>query len=367
MGQGALRQALEDYVVEAKFADATRARRIAFRTALQLRDHELIARLMKDERYVKDLSPVALLHGAELVNDRWTLFNHLLRWIASQWVGWEAALGLLSAGIWYGVLVYGSSAGPWRWIRHLPAVILGAISVVLLTLFQTTLHYGLAAETRSILHELVADVVYVGLPEEAAKLALFACLVPLLVWQRASRAEVALGAGLVGLGFALAENVRYFVDGSVDQAPGRLLTANFMHIAMTGLVGVKFALLIKSRFHRLDEFLIPFVGVVLAHGGYDFACGPTAAGLGISMLNIVILAVLTKQYLHEIRPAPSSRPRQTVSRVAVFVFGTTALVGAVMIVSALQGAGYMMITGTLKSTLGLVPVALLYMREFGEA
>ena len=84
------------------------------------------------------------------------------------------------------------------------------------------------------------------------------------------------------------------------------------------------------------------------------------------MLTIIILAILTKHYLHEIKPAVAEKPRHIVSEVAVFAFGTALLIGVVMIVAAINGADKSIITSTLSGALGLFPVALIYVREFGE-
>lgn len=359
-------KALSDYLVEANHPDAIRARRMAFNVAVKIEDRALLSKMIRDERYQKEIGQVTLLNGAEITKDRWLAFKMLTQWLIGQWKGWEAVLGLLSASVWYVVLIYGTSAEKWRWLRYLPAVFMGVLSVAMLSWWQSSLHYGLADESLTPTHEIISNVLYVGVPEETVKLMMFACLLPLLVRKRASRAIVALTAGCVGLGFALAENVRYFVDQDVGLALGRLLTANFMHIAMTGLLGLKLAAFFKSRFHKVGEFATAFGMVVLAHGAYDFACGGTAQQLGIGMLTIIILAVLTKHFLHEIRPSPAEKPRQIVSGVSVFVFGAALLIGSVMIVAALEGGDRSVITSTLAGAVGLVPVALLYVREFRD-
>ena len=88
--------------------------------------------------------------------------------------------------------------------------------------------------------------------------------------------------------------------------------------------------------------------------------------MGVGMLNIIVLAVLTKYYLDELRPSLAEKPRQTISSTAVFCFGSAAVVGAMMIVAVLQGGGNAVITDSLKSAIGLVPVALIYVREFRD-
>ena len=359
--------ALKEYLAESSLPDAARSRRLAFSIATRLEDRALLLNLINDERYQREIGPVMMLKGAEATSEQLLIFKMLLRWLVGQWQGLEALLGLVSASLWYVLLIYGSSTDRWRWLRYLPAVVMGVFSTVLLSWWQSSLHYGLPDETRTPTHEIVSNVLYVGVPEETAKLIMFALLLPVLVRNRASRSKVALTGGCVGLGFALAENVRYFINADVGLALGRLLTANFMHIAMTGLLGLKLAALIKSRFHQVGEFAMAFAGIVLAHGAYDFACGRTAQELGIDMLSIIILVVLTKYFLHEIKPLPGDRPRQSVSGVAVFVFGTALIVGATMIVGALKGGDGSVIVGTLAGALGLVPVALLYVREFKDA
>lgn len=365
-GAGETRKAMVEYLAEGAFSDAKRARHLAFVLALQLDDGPLLARLVREEPYASEIDPGMLMSGAEISGDRLLLLRLMMLWMASEWTGVETFIGLLSAAVWYVLLIYGTSSERWRWLRYLPAVGAGVLSVALVNWWLSTLHYGIADEMASPTHEVIANVLYVGVPEETAKLLLFALMVPLLIRKKASRAIVALTAGCVGLGFALAENLGYYQHGSAGVAMGRLLTANFLHITMTGLLGLRFALLVKSRFHAVGQFVSAFVLIVLAHGTYDFACGATAAELGIDLLQIVILFLLTKQYLHELRPAPGTVPRVTVSRVCVFLFGTVLVVGSVMILGALRTGDNHVITGTLRESLALVPVALIYMREFSD-
>ena len=363
---GEIRKAQEDYLAEGAVPEAKRARHAAFGLALKLEDGTMLKRLIHDPLYSAEIEPAMLMKGAEITSDRWLLLKLMFRWMATEWTGLEMLLGLLSAAVWYVLLIYGSTSERGRWLRYLPVVGAGVLSVALINWWLSTLHYGFADETQTPTHEVIANVLYVGVPEETAKLLLFALTVPFLIRKKASRAIVALTAGCVGLGFALAENLGYYQHGNAGVAMGRLLTANFLHITMTGLLGLQFAMLVKTRFHAIQQFVTAYALIVLAHGTYDFACGDTAAELGIGLLQIVILYLLTKQYLHELHPGPGTAPRQIVSRVSVFVFGTALVVGVVMILGAIRTGDNRIITATLKDSLGLIPVALIYVREFSD-
>jgi hypothetical protein len=181
-----------------------------------------------------------------------------------------------------------------------------------------------------------------------------------------SDVKVALTAGCVGLGFALDENLHYFMNYGPGVALGRLLTANVMHVVLTGLVGWHLYELVRSRLHHASEFLIVFCGAAVAHGVYDFSAGEAAGEWGMDVLGIVILAIGTRLYFRHLQGSDGPLQGMTISRTAVFCVGTALLVGALMVVAVWQQGSLTGMTSVLKNGLGLAVVALLYVREFRE-
>jgi protease PrsW len=146
----------------------------------------------------------------------------------------------------------------------------------------------------------------------------------------------------------------------------RLVTANFMHIAMTGLIGLWFYELIRSRFHRAGEFVTVFVGVAAAHGLYDFASSQWALEWGVDFASIVILAVLARLYLPHLRPRDLRGPRTAISSSAIFFLGLASVVAVAILISVWQADTMKGATEVLKGTLAIIPVGVLFVREFRE-
>jgi RsiW-degrading membrane proteinase PrsW (M82 family) len=364
---GQTQQALAAYVKEGAFPEAKHARSMAWKMAIHSGNKDKIAKMLADERFVREADAGTIFHAAEFIKDHWLMLRTLAAYELSFWHGYEVGLALLAGALWYVLIIYGTTRERGRWLIYLLPVLAGIVSAWSIIYFQGTLHYGLGADqNKTPAHELLEMTLYVGLPEETAKLACFALFLPWLLLGKPSHSRAALTAGCVGLGFALDENLQYYMEGGVATAVPRLLTANFLHIAMTGLLGARLVTLIRTRFHSANDFLVGYACIVAAHGVYDFACGSTARELGMGMGTVIILALLTRYYLQELRPDLSEKPRQTISSTAVFVFGCSLVVGVMTIIAAIQGGDYKTIATVLSSAVGLVPVAYFYVREFQE-
>ncbi len=246
-------------------------------------------------------------------------------------------------------------------------VLAGVASVWLLHWWQGTLSYpNNPGDAPSLTHEILQWIMHVGLPEEAAKLCLFAFFLPVLL-HHDSGVKAALTAGCVGLGFALDENLHYFRNFGSQIAIGRLLTANFMHLSLTGILGWHLYELFRTRFHHATEFLAAFCLVVAAHGIYDFSLGGAAAEWGFDIANIIILALSARFYLQLLHQHERARPAgHNISRTAVFVLGTALLGGMLMVVTVWESRSLDGITFVLEQLLGVALVGLIYIREWRE-
>ncbi|MEI6535871.1 MAG: PrsW family glutamic-type intramembrane protease [Verrucomicrobiaceae bacterium] len=366
-GMGRRSESLKAYLREGLFADAHRARSLAFSTALVLQDKATLRNLSSDPIFGMDMDAFTSFQVASLLDDRWMLLRAIGR---LQWHRWTHSdgipLALLSAAVWYVILVYSASRERHRWLRYLPPVLAGVWSVWLLHWWQGSLHYGLSDEQQvTPTHELVQWIVYVGLPEETVKLCLFAPFLPFLL-RCGSSSKAALTAGCVGLGFALDENLGYFIREGETVAVGRFVTANFMHVAFTGIAGGWLYELVRSRFHAATEFLTAFLGVVAAHGVYDFSSTDSAQKWGVEIVGIVILAFAARFYLDRLRTDDVVLRRRTVSSTSVFCVGCALLTGATILL-AVDNAGSMKgAVDALRKTVAIIPVALIYVREFRE-
>jgi hypothetical protein len=139
-------------------------------------------------------------------------------------------------------------------------------------------------------------------------------------------------------------------------ALGRFISANFMHVAMTGLCGL--ALTRWLRFHRScwEHSLLTIIGVILIHGAYDF-CLSMRDPRGLFSLGFfatVMLMGLTYGYIQELRRVRLARGN-IFGPLWVFLVGVGVLVGCSLVATSrlygLEMAAVMMVGEGLSSAL----------------
>lgn len=235
------------------------------------RDYATLAKLQADPKYAPHFSANRRLTLA-VGERRWGEIVRLIPEI--QLAGYRADLWLIAAltGLaWALVLVH---LGQVRERRTSTAALClvgfgaGVLSTTL-TLFFIVVQddiwlFSSGDEIERVFAYYVGGV---GLREELAKLLLFAPLVWLL--RERDELDALLVACFVGLGFAVEENVGYFHASAAASSTGRFLTANFLHIALTGLNGLAFFRACTRGGAGLNDFLFVFPLTVLAHGAYD--------------------------------------------------------------------------------------------------
>jgi RsiW-degrading membrane proteinase PrsW (M82 family) len=159
----------------------------------------------------------------------------------------------------------------------------------------------------------------VGVREELMKLLL---LMPLLPWLIARRNELErlIVASCIGLGFAVEENIGYFVGSGSTKSIGRYLTANFWHLASTGLAGLWLCRAIRWPKDCGLQFVAYLALFVLGHGVYDalLMAGEYAI---ISSLVFLGLAYAYFREIRELRPPQ----REAISLTANFAIGLSLL------------------------------------------
>jgi len=360
-------EALSAYLKEIANPEAGHSRNFALRVALKLEDAAALNALCANPLVLEEAAPEHLWHAAKLTGNKSVLFKAILL-IQVQRFGQHTALALalVAAGMWYVVLVHSASAERWRFVRYLPALLAGVASVGLIDLWQGAWEYPNDPENQqSMAQEALHWILYVGIPEEVAKLVLFFPFLPWLV-RKGNGVKAALTAGCVGLGFAFNENLGYYSEYGGRVAISRLVTANFMHLALTGLLGWHLWDLVRSKFHTAANFVTIFIIISSAHGLYDFALSARSSELGLDIASIIILAVAARYYLQLLSPAQEIRRRMTVSSTSVFLIGCSLLIGLLMVVLVYQEQSLLGITGVLKLSLGVIPVGLIYIKEFNE-
>lgn len=206
-------------------------------------------------------------------------------------------------------------------------------------------------------------VIGVGFREEAAKLL---CVVPLLPLFLRLRDELAvlLLSGLVGLGFAFAENINYFYASRGTAAVGRFVTANPLHVAMTALAGLALYRAVRDPRGWGSHSLGVFGLVVFAHGLYDaFLSLPALSEY--SLMAMIIFALTIYQFFRELRDL---RPKSgdMISLSANFLLGVSVVLGATFVYLSAT-LGMTVAFGTIVS--GVITHAVmvyLFLREMPE-
>jgi RsiW-degrading membrane proteinase PrsW (M82 family) len=241
----------------------------------------------------------------------------------------------------------------------------------LLGIASTYLVIAIGILEENVLHftekgQPAADLIYyvlgVGLREELSK-ALFV-LPLLLVIQRFGTRRDALACGaLVGLGFAVEENVGYFQLG-LSTALARFLTANFLHLSTTGIVAVAIDDALRGQpgqADRTDGWSQTLPLVVITHGVYDFFLSSSSLhdASFVSMLTFVLLA---RRFVNVLRQLPGREG----PLVPVFLVGLALVAGGTFVyASSLVGAPHAAAAIALGA-LGLIIIAFVFAREFGS-
>jgi len=203
----------------------------------------------------------------------------------------------------------------------------------------------------------------VGVREEVCKLLLFVPFLPFLL-RRDSELDALLLASFVGLGFAMEENGNYFLGSGGLAAATRFLTANFFHVALTGLNGLALYRACARSAQGLNEFLTVFGVTIIAHGLYDALLDMPDPALG-GYLSLAVY-VLTCQAYFSRAHALRDNVRMTISLTGAFVAGIS-LLGASLISYQMVRLGPAPgLYAVLPEFIGTIILLVMFFREFNE-
>jgi len=346
------------------FADATTSREEALHLAVTQRDLKLLRDIAAQPGWIEHCPPLLQHHAGSLLGDVWMQWHGLFRHRLDEIPYGVLALACFAAALWYFILVQHSDHDRWRWARPIAALTAGIGSVwpTLTVLAYQEYVQGMTAEA-PFPHDLIYYVLGVGLREEGCKLLLFALFLPWLLWRRTPGLALLTGA-FVGLGFSLEENIGYYQDFGGSIAWTRFLSANFLHISLTGICAHSLYRMLLTRFARADEFIATFLLAVAAHGGYDYLSDGKLDDNG--WLSIVVLVLSAARFIdllgEETRPV-----RLTIAPRAVFTFGSAILIAISLILGAWSTRTMAGVAAAGQECLGMVPIALLYWRKFENA
>lgn len=239
-------------------------------------------------------------------------------------------LSLLAAAVWFLIVAQFAGYDTERLPLYAAALFLGIASATA-TLAVVQIQEEIQGFTLSFHDSFARQILYcvagIGLREETVKLLFFLPLAPVLL-KRRDEAEMLVCAGLVGLGFALNENVGYVLSWGEFTAWTRFLTANFLHIALTGVIGLSFCRMCRWPRQYWDNFLMDFLIVVAVHGVYD-ALIMLPAFADYSPAVLIVFALIAYLFLDQAAHSRGGRAGHRVSPLAVFLWGSALLLGVI--------------------------------------
>jgi RsiW-degrading membrane proteinase PrsW (M82 family) len=357
--------ALSAFIIEGlRFPDAAPARSEALHWAVHLKDIPRLKEMLAAPGWINDSDPSLVYHAAGLTGNVWLQWRMLVQLRLKDLPIAKLSLALFSTALWYTILVQLSgSTGRWRWSLPLLPLIAGVASVwptLSLVTFQDD-HLGLS-ENAPFPHNLWYFFGGIGLREELCKLLLFVPFLPWLLKKRNSGYALLTGA-FVGLGFALEENLNYYDESGGSVVIGRFITANFMHVALTGIAAHGLYITVRSGFTRVADFAGSFVGVVAAHGLYDLVIIlDRSEQLGIGFLSIVVLFFIARHFFTQVE-LETPTTRAAISPLAVFFIGSATLVAALFIVAACVTGTTAAIAEVGQGSLGVLPVGFMFWKH----
>lgn len=325
------------FEAEGRRGDAAISRQFAIDAYSSGGHSEALARLAQDPEYEALITPSERLLIAESERDWRTIFWTIPQTMLERFgKGFPTVIAILAGIGWFMVAL---KLGQWRsphgvrWWLCLLGVLMGGLSIWLthLLIIWQELDWGIE-NSSELADGIKYYVVGVGLREETAKLIMLLPLMPLIV-RRGSTLEAIIVSACVGLGFAIVENMGYFAASGGADSMGRFLTANFAHMAMTGLIGLAVA---RACWHssQISQAALMFLVIVLAHGAYDATIALPALA-EYSIAGMIIFILMAYAFFQEIRLVYKQEP-ETISMTAAFLFVVCSLTSLTFVYSSWQ-------------------------------
>ncbi len=365
--EGDLTRAAQYFRRESAFPDARSAREKLIAIVLDQRDKTTFRSLAADPVFASDFRPLHRLYFAALER-RWAdVVGPLQQLQAALFQPVPVALAVVAGIAW--LLVALQSLQPqalvcFRTLAPLVAVVAGMIST-----FPTLISGVWMEEVAGLRdsNDMVDNFLFymgsVGPREELIKL-LFALPFMPLALIRKSRLEALMLSGCVGLGFATWENVHYFSEYGSAVAFPRFLTANFFHLALTGLNGLAFYDLLRNPQSRFFPFIGTFLATIVAHGAYDFlASVPELPILVIgSMIAFMLVSLVFFRKLRDLRDAATDQ----FCIAGTFVIGISILASTIIVLASREIGLALALASFAITGFGMIMVGYMFYWQLGE-
>lgn len=361
-------EALACYMKEASLPDAVQARTKALDLALELENVDAVLNLQAQTNAIQEATGWRLTEVGILLKDLGIQFRGGLSSLFEKTSLPILLLALFTAALWYLVLMRYRSQNEltelrWWWgLLPFAAGILSIIPTVWMAIFQEQVLK--LKESGGTMELIKYCVLGIGMREEVAKMLLMLPFMPWLLKKRSAGLALMVGA-LIGLGFAFEENTGYIFGGDEITAFVRLFSANFMHVAMSGLCSLALYELLRSRFGSVQTFLQWVGAIVLAHGVYDWAYTgvvETSAIGSLGLISIVILALLAQHFFRHVNELLHPQ-RMNVSATSILIWGAATLGAVGFIGAASMGLGSAGVAQAGISMLEMLPVCIMHVRH----
>ena len=238
-------------------------------------------------------------------------------------------LTLVAGGIW-AVLIFSFTVNRPSLsliLLGLVALVLGALSTwpTILTLLWTEFEFGWTEGTDffSTLFYMIASV---GLREEVLKMLFYA---PLLVYtgKEGRDLEALLLGALVGLGFAIEENLSFFARHGASTAVSRFVSANMLHFYLTGITSLALTRAVRNPAKwAMDSFQV-LVFAILLHGIYNTLGSQPLPIVGdLSTFAWATLFGCAALFFRELEHLAPPRGTRGITRTAILTWGFCGLV-----------------------------------------
>ncbi|MCC5847433.1 MAG: PrsW family intramembrane metalloprotease [Verrucomicrobia bacterium] len=294
--------------------------------------------LQNDPTYRQEMRGSFLMRVGLRRGDWRQVFEHF--WIA-EYAGLRPSLlflTLLSGSVWVIIFLHILPPGELRRLLGLSilALALGWMSTwpTLWSDMWMRLHLPIEPGT-DFFSQFLYFTLSVGVREELCKLLLF---VPLLPWvlKKGTDLDALLLGAMVGLGFAIEENINYFdqiLTGGITV--GRFVSANFLHATLTGACALALTRMVRSPARWLQDSLTVIASAILLHGVYNTLLSAPLPGFGdMSYFAGTALAGCAILFFREVRAHSQFRGRM-VSITGLFFWGLCVLINMELVMSAL--------------------------------
>ncbi len=325
--------------------------------------YDLLHALAKDPDYAAFFTP-KVLQDIALAQLDWPMILKTLLPASYQNTRLGILLLALFSGLVWALLLMrfsGALSAAWKWL--LPALLLGALSAhaALLSLFfqKNQLGFGFGLTV----YQQLLYCLLIGLREEGLKLLFFVPLIPFL--KNKNDLLILTAAGLVGLGFALEENISYFDASAGLSAMARFATANFLHIALTAMCGLSLARAVYHRGEDIQHAAATFILAVAIHGFYDaFLMVP--ALMSFAWLSYTVFVLMGYQYFGWLKHLRDEW-QEPFSITASFTYGVILVTGFSYILLAWEAGPGLALQAVVGQAVSTAIILVMFYREIPEA